>query len=157
MEGGHTMIWFIIPLAFLSGVLGRMGGAGKTGQWYDRFLDTKWRDLGCPTILLASAVVVWGWRPEAWLAYSATYLLSFGALTTYYDKWFGKDCFWFSGLMCGLAGTPLIWAYPENWYWIVARVGVLTIVWHLLTKLPPKVLCWRDDVFADNCRYAATL
>lgn len=64
----------VLVVAVLCGVCWRMGGAGKSGQWYEDALDTKWRDIGSALCMLAlfvgnvswmalgivAAMLVWG-------------------------------------------------------------------------------------------------
>lgn len=153
-----SLILLIVCAMFLSGMLGRMGGAGKAGNWYDFLLDTKWRDIGCPTVLLAFIWILIGLESTIWWAYALTWLFSFGAFTTYWDAIFGHDCLWFSGLMVGLAAFPLCWVDPM-FFWIVPiRAVFLAITWELLNKkLPGKVFIWRRDVAEEFSRYAISL
>ena len=151
------MIW-LIPLALLSGLFGRMGGAGKHGSWYDRVLDTKWRDVGCSAILIISTVHYYGWVSSLWWAYLLTFLLTWAAFCTYWDKVFGYDNFFFAGAMVGVAALPLVYVYPEHANIFLARVGVLAVVWELLNKkLPDRVLCWDRDIVEEFCRYFIAL
>jgi hypothetical protein len=40
-----------------------MGGAGKSGQWYEDVLDTKWRDIGSSLCMLSLFVgSISGWK-----------------------------------------------------------------------------------------------
>ena len=96
------MIW--IPLLMcLSGLLGRLGGAGKEGNWYDGILGSAWRDIGCSLIIVGVLIILYGWQPSLWWAYLAVFGLSWAAFSTYLDSVFGYDNFWASGLLVGLA------------------------------------------------------
>ena len=152
------MIW-LFPLAILSGVLGRMGGAGKSGQWYDRLLDTKWRDIGCSIIFVLCAILLFGWSPSFWWAYGLVFLLHWGAFSTYWDEMWGYDNLWFSGFMVGLAGTPLLFIDHSLWGFLLGRTIVLTVVWGCLNKyLPQKgIWIWRRDIVEEFSRYFVSL
>lgn len=135
-----------------------MGGAGKHGHWYDWMLDTKWRDIGCSILLIVAAIVVFGWHHEAWFAYLLSFGLTWAAFCTYWDKLFGYDCFWFSGLVVGMAGLPLMWVSGDLWWVWVLRMPLLAIVWELLNKkLPQKVFIWGRDVVEEFVRYFVSL
>lgn len=152
------MIWLLFTLAITSGTFGRLGGAGKAGNWYDPILDTKWRDIGCSVILIAAAILTFGGHPEAWWAYLLAFGLTWASFTTYWDKLFGKDCFWFSGLIVGVAGLPLMWVSGNLWWIWVIRTGVLAVIWQLLnTFIPQKILIWRRDVVEEFLRYAISI
>ena len=149
--------FIIVGLVFLSGMFGRMGGAGKEGQWYQSILNTKWRDFGCPLCHMALIYVIWGYNPLFWWVYILVALFNFGAMCTYWDKLFGYDCHWFSGVMVGLASYPLVFIDSSFYIIVLVRAVVLGIVWHSLTKLPKRVLIWRQDVAEECCRYAASV
>lgn len=147
-----------IALAVLSGILGRMGGASKSGQWYAPILDTNWRDVGCALILLAVTILWFGWQPQNWLAYVLAGLLTFASFRTYWDWLFGYDCMWFAGLCVGVAGLPLMWVAGDSWWLFPIRIAVLSVIWGVLNRyLPQKVLFWRRDVVEENLRYMSSL
>jgi hypothetical protein len=114
----------------LSGILYRLGGIGKP-------FNTKWRDLGCPTILTILLTVLFGWH---WV-YLLVFGLSFGALTTYWDFLFGYDNFWFHGFALGVAGLPLCWFIP--WWIPIIRLVICTIGCGLISKLSSNV--WVEE------------
>ncbi len=150
------MIW-ILPLAILSGILGRAGGAGKAGNWYDFLLDTKWRDIGCSLIIVVVCWMFFGWH--TW-QYGLVFLLSWGAFSTYWDELFGgEDNLWFSGFMVGLALTPILWINVGLWPIVALRTGILTVAWGCLNKYLPQegFLCWRRDVVEEFSRYTISL
>jgi hypothetical protein len=148
------MIW-ILPLALLSGLFGRMGGAGKSGQWYDCLLDTKWRDIGCSLIVVLTCYIFLGWHP--WV-YLAVFGLHWATFSTYWDKLFGYDNLWFSGFMVGVALFPVLFI-DSNLLWFVSlRALFLMIVWGCLNKyLAPKILVWNRDVVEECSRYFVSL
>jgi hypothetical protein len=133
-----------------------MGGAGKSGQWYDWLLDTKWRDWGCSAIVVLACWLAFGWH--GWV-YLAVFVLHWGAFSTYWDWLFkGKDTFWFSGLMVGLALTPILWINVDLWPIVALRTGFLAVSWEALNRyLPQKVWIWRRDVVEEFSRYAVSL
>lgn len=94
---------------FSSAWLYRAGGKGKPH-------NTKYRDIGCPLVLLGLVIVFFGLKMTFWWAYVLTFGLSWGALTTYWDFLFGYDNFYMHGLGCGLAALPLCMVIP---WWIV--------------------------------------
>lgn len=151
------MIW-ILPLALLSGLSGRMGGAGKHGHWYDWMLDTKWRDWGCSLIITAVVARMTGLQLQFWWVYLAIFLLHWGAFATYWDKLFSYDNMWFSGLITGLALFPIVFI-DINFWWIVAlRAVCLMVLWGCLNKfLPQRILCWNRDVAEEYVRYTVSL
>lgn len=144
-----------VLLSLLSGLFGRMGGAGKHGHWYDFLLHTLWRDLGCSAIVVAVLWMNFGFHP---IVYSAVFLLHWGAFSTYWDKLFGYDNMWFSGGMVGLALAPIIFIDISLWWIVLCRIIILTVAWGCLNKyLPAKVLCWKRDVAEEYSRYAISL
>jgi hypothetical protein len=82
--------------ALLSACLYRLGGAGNHGQWYAKLLDTRWRDWGCPlvVVLLVSYLFFWHWT------LILTFCLMWGALSTYWKK--SADARWIHWLAHGL-------------------------------------------------------
>lgn len=152
------MVYTIILIALLSGMFGRMGGAGKSDQWYEDVLDTKWRDIGCSLLLILATIVLFGRQPAVWWAYALAFGLTWASFCTYWDKLFGYDCLWFSGLVVGVAGLPLMWVSGDLWWIWVVRMGVLAVVWELLNKkLPQKVWVWGRDVVEEFVRYFTSL
>lgn len=132
-----------IGLVILSGICGRLGGAHG--------YNTKWRDFGCPTCFVLVLCLWFGWHP---VEYALTWLLSFGSLTTYWDELFGYDCFWFSGLVAGIAAVPLLWADPIFWWIVPVRAAVLMVGWECLNRyLPQRIWIWQRDVVEENLRY----
>jgi len=120
-------ILYIVIACVLSGILYRLGGTSK---------GTKWRDLGCPTILMALVILLFGFKPQYWWLYLLFFGSSFGALTTYWDSLFGYDNFWFHGFMIGAAGLFLTTVVP--WPIILVRIIVCTVGMGLWSKLISK-------------------
>jgi hypothetical protein len=62
------------------------------------------------------------------------YLLLVACVSTYWDWLFKYDNFWFSGLMCGLAGIPLLFCGYPLWA-ILTRAALISVSWWLITSL----------------------
>jgi hypothetical protein len=99
-----------------------MGGKGKP-------FNTKCRDLGCPTVLIAYLWFLLGFH---WI-YIAIFGLSFGALTTYWDFLFGYDNFWFHGFMCSLPTMLLAFYIP--WWIPLIHIFICTVGMGLWSEL----------------------
>lgn len=97
----------MIALVPLCGLLYRMGGAAKTGKWYDFMLNTKTRDFGVPTCLVA-LFLAWTW--PGWditlLSLILTWGAVFGAQTTYWKR--GPNSRWYNWLFTGM-GYAAAW------------------------------------------------
>lgn len=130
-------IILILVASLISATLYRLGGIGKP-------FDTKYRDLGCPLVFLGLFWGLQGFKLAFWWVYLTVFLLTFGALTTYWDKLFKKDNFWFSGFMVGLAAFPLYWlGFP--WYLILIRAILLGILWGYWCKIFSRD--WVEETF----------
>jgi hypothetical protein len=150
------MIW-LFPLALLSGILGRLGGAGKAGNWYDKILDTKWRDIGCSLVFCGACWLFLGWHP---VVYAVVFALHWAAFSTYWDRLFkGTDNLWFSGFVVGAASLPLLFINVDLWPILALRMGILTVVWGCLNRyLPLKgIWIWRRDIVEEFSRYFVSL
>jgi hypothetical protein len=140
----------LLVMAFLSGVCGRLGGVGDP-------YDTKWRDWGCSAIVLFVIGMLWGWHAEYWWVYVVVFLWHWGAFATYWDKLFGYDNFWFSGLVVGLGIAPLMIIDAGLWWVVLLRAGALCVIWGCLNKfLPQQVGPFKRDVVEEFSRYAAS-
>jgi hypothetical protein len=128
----------LLCLAALSGIFGRMGGAGRNGQWYEDLLDTKWRDIGCSVIIVIATILLTGWHPDRWWAYVMIFGLSWAAFSTYWDWLFGYDNLFFSGLMAGAAWLPVLSIQPALWPVAAIRIVVLATAWWALNKKLPN-------------------
>lgn len=151
-------IVYLIALAVLCGIFGRLGGAAKSGQWYDFLCNTKTRDAGCSLCILAAWMLLYKFNPSFWWVYLITFGLQWAAFTTYFDKWFKFDNLGFSGFVVGLVALPLIIVQHDAWIMLVVRAFVLGTIWFMLNKhLPSKVLIWRHDVAEEFLRYKAVI
>ena len=122
-------MWIMVA-TILSALLYIAGGYGKP-------FNTKFRDFGCPTVLITLLTIMFGWH----YVYILVFGLSFGALTTYWDFLFGYDNFWFTGFMYGVAGLPLCWFIP--WWIPVIRLVICTVGCGLISKLSENV--WVEE------------
>jgi hypothetical protein len=149
-----SMIYlWIVLLSIVSGVGYRCGGYGNEGRikypnlptW---FFDTKARDILCAFC----AVIAYGllqtpfsfFADFIWLAYLFSFLLTFGALTTYWDFIFIKDNYWVHGFMIGLAFFPLA-IVTGDWIVLAIRSLVLAVgmgLWSLYNK---PIGPWGED------------
>ena len=118
------MIVFICSI--ISSVLYRAGGLSKQQPyWIPIWMRRSWvRDWLCPIFCLAPLFIKY---PHFWPFFFA-YGTTGGAFTTYWDRIFGFDNFWFAGFMLGLAGIPLIFCGIE-WWLIFARAIFLAVSW----------------------------
>lgn len=156
-------IILLIGLMLCSGVAGRLGGSAKDGSWYDFLKNTNTRDIGCSLLLLITVISYFVYNSVYLWAYVLTGILTFGSFRTYWDRLFGYDCMWFSGLVVGLAAIPMIFVDPI-FFWIVPiRAVFLACWWELLNKkLPQEGIriwrwTWRRDVAEEFLRYSVTL
>jgi len=140
------MIKWIIASS-ICGILGRLGGIGKP-------FNTKYRDLGCP--FMTYGYLLFLWHPIdtlGWVMLILCIPITLGALSTYWDKLFGYDNFWFHGFMCGLAIFPLIWA-GLIWWLILIRALVIAILMGGWSRI------FKNDIIEETGRYfflAATI
>ena len=135
-------IGYIILAAAISGICYRLGGQGKP-------YNGKVRDWGCPLVFLGLIFLLFGFKIEFWREYLSTFILSWFALSTYWDWLFGYDSYWMHGLGCGLAGIPLIWADVPLWI-ILARLTLCTIgmgLWSKFIKRDVPQECGRGGIF----------
>ena len=93
--GKNMVVWLIATV--LCGLLYRAGGIGKP-------FNTKFRDLGVPLVCLGYIIFIL--EPQAWWVHLISFILLFGALTTYLDKIFKKDNFYAHGFICALSYLP---------------------------------------------------
>lgn len=112
----------IIIGSIFSSIFYRLGGAGNYGQWYARYLDTKWRDFLCPLIvvLLLGYTFSWHW------SLIPSFLLMFGACTTYWKK--SVDARWIHWLAhgFGIAFALLPTAIHEG-FWLGFSIRCLVL------------------------------
>lgn len=136
-----------LALMVISGILGRMGGSGR--------FNTKFRDFGCPTVLLVAIVLKFGIVAEFWWAYCLVWILTFATMTTYWDWLFGYDNLAFSGLMVGCAMIPIVFVSPELVWFVAIRAVGLALTWWMLNKFLPQFPL--RAAVEEFCRYFASL
>lgn len=134
----------VISIAsMLSGILYRLGGIGKP-------FKTWMRDWLIPP--LAYGVLLFFWNPTNVLGGAMllpSIALTGGALTTYWDKLFGKDNFYMHGFMIGLGAFPLYWS-GIHWYMILSRAILMGILMGLINlvvnKFKIKYSDWIEEI-----------
>ena len=142
------MMWLLIPLAVVSGTLGRMGGKGKP-------YNTLYRDIGCSIIVVITTIILFGWYPAFWWAYLMIFGLHWAAFTTYWDWLFkGEDNLSFAGAMVGLALSPVLFIDLGLWWVVLARSAALCVIWGGLNKYLPQIK--GRDVVEEFTRYAVS-
>jgi hypothetical protein len=141
-------LWIIL-LALVSALFYRLGGMGGYGRstypnvpgWV---FDTKARDLGCPLVALGAMFVMGIANVVPWWINLISFLLCFGALTTYWDSVpfnKGKDNFYMHGAGIAIAYLPYI--VGVGWVGPVVRVVVLTVAMGVYQRLVGKD--WLDE------------
>jgi hypothetical protein len=128
----RILAWIICCV--LSAICYRAGGMGTESEakpkWIPNWLRHSWiRDWLCPLFVYGSLATLLS--PSSFLQWGMLvlcYPLLGGALSTYWDKLFGFDNFWFAGFICGVASFPLIFC-GVHWYIILVRAIVLAILW----------------------------
>lgn len=93
-------ILLTLIISILSGILGRMGGA--------KDYHTLYRDIGCSLLSIFIFCIWFEFNLNYWWVYLIVFGLHWLSFSSYYDKLFGFDNFWFSGFVLGLALLPLI-------------------------------------------------
>ena len=132
-------IFGIAILAVVSGILYRLGGASKEDakeefpwvpEWFLKV--SKKRDIGCSFVKLCAVLILGIWAP--WFIHLASFILLFGALTTYWDRLFGYDNHYFHGFMCGLAYFPYI-LVTANYVAFLISIFIITVGMGLISQL----------------------
>ncbi len=124
------VIGIIVIGIVISGILYRAGGMSKNITtkpiWMPIFMRRSIvRDIGCSVTLLITLWLIIGFNINNWWIYLSTFILSWGALSIYWDNIFGYDNFYVHGLGCGLAALPLIFIIP--WWMVIIRLIVCTL------------------------------
>jgi len=114
-------------LPFVGAILYRLGGMAG--------MNTKFRDLGVPTVGLAVMLLL-GVK-VAWWVHLIAFGLLFGALTTYWDSLFGYDNFYFHGFMCAFAYLPYAIA-THLWVAFIIRCIICSVFMGLLNYFANK-------------------
>lgn len=118
-------IILIIAMSLLSSCAYRAGGLSKEQPyWIPVWMRHSWvRDWLCPLFCLLPLFL----HHPSWLFLPAYGLMGV-AFTTYWDKVFKFDNFWFSGFMVGLAALPLVFC-GFAWWLLLIRAVVLALWW----------------------------
>lgn len=118
-------IMLILLCSIVSSILYRAGGLSKEQKyWIPAFMRHSWvRDWLCPFFCLLPLYL----DNPSWL-FIPTYGLMGAAFSTYWDKWFKFDNYWFSGCMLGIAYFPLIFC-GFIWWHILLRSLFLSLSW----------------------------
>ena len=146
MECGEKMIWLIV-LAVIRGVLGRLGGAAG---W-----NTKFRDIGCPITIVIDWIIILGWYQSFQWVYLTIFVLQFSSFCTYWDWLFGEDNLWFSGLIAGLCIAPILFMDLSLWWLVLLRGAGLCVLWGSLNRWLPNIP--KRDVVEEFTRYAVAI
>jgi hypothetical protein len=134
----------LLAASCFSGVLGRLGGRGKDGSWYDCITDTAMRDWIIPFLFLLTVSLKVNIDFRVWWVYLLTYILMGGAFTTYWDWLFNnKDNLFMSGFMVGLSTIPLE-AIGIHRYSVLIYSVLLMVIWGSIEKWFPKL--WFKDI-----------
>lgn len=123
----------LLLLSIVSAILYRAGGMSKdesaNPKWIPKWLRQSWiRDWLCPMCALVVLL------PNNMLCWLVAYGFMGAALSTYWDKLFGYDNYWFHGFMIGVACVPFAFA-NISLLLIGLRAVVLAVVmgvWSLL-------------------------
>jgi len=122
-------IFGVIVLSVISAIAYRLGGLSKdTPHWLPVWMRHSWvRDWLCPIFCLLPILSGSLWLLLAYVALA-------GALTTYWDRLFGYDNFWFAGFMCGVAGFPLLFL-GHNWILLAIRAVSICLFWGIICAI----------------------
>ena len=115
-------ILLVLLATVLSGILYRLGGAARIGDWLDVLKHSKTRDWGCSLIVVALMLA----QPIVWWIHVIVFILMWTALSTYWDDLFGYDNYGFHGLVIGLACFPYaIVIGGWIWLWFIVRALIM--------------------------------
>jgi hypothetical protein len=117
--------------ASISSVLYRAGGLSKEQKyWIPVWLRHSWvRDWLCPFFCLLPLFI----QHPSWI-FIPVYGLMGAAFSTYWDKLFKFDNFWFSGFMVGLSIMPLAFC-GFVWWHLLIRAFILAVAWGALCQI----------------------
>ena len=137
-------MWSIAVI--LSALLYRFGGMSKEEvSWVPIILRKSWiRDWVIPLVCYGYMLTLQHpFNLLGWLLLIPTIALTGGAISTYWDKLFGKDNFYAHGFMIGLAAFPLIWA-GVAWWLILIRALAMGLGMGLWCR-------WFSNVWVEEC------
>ena len=112
----------------LTAFFGWSGGRGddywKAHPRWPRWILQSWtRDWIIGPVLAAAAYLLG--VHSFWII--ASILTTGAALSTYWDELFGYDCFWFHGLVIGLAAFPI--AFVTGHWWMFGIRALILAAW----------------------------
>lgn len=113
-----------LGLAVVGGILYRLGGIG--GAWWK---NTKVRDFGVPAVALLLLAIL-GMK-AAWWIWLATFVASFGVMTTYFKIGYQEDVHWYNWTLVGLFFGLCVIGFAlatGNWLGFALRTGLLTVM-----------------------------
>lgn len=119
----------VLICSVISSILYRAGGLSKEQKyWIPIWMRHSWvRDWLCPLFCLLPMFL----QHPHWI-----FLLAYGAMggafTTYWDKLFKFDNFWFAGFMVGLSTFPLIFC-GFSWWGVGVKSIILALLWGILS------------------------
>jgi len=132
-------VLYILLIALLAGLFNRIGGMG--GYWW---ANGKVRDWGVPACAIGAMMVLG--ISCSWWVWCIFFLLAWGALSTYNDRWwtYGID-FWewvLTGFSYGLAALPIAIS-TGKYLGFAIRCGILAAFMPFSNKLQWKL--FHDD------------
>lgn len=148
----NILIWLIATI--LGSCAYRLGGASKTGEWYDFMCRTKTRDLGVSSVgilYLLSVSNIYTISFLCWICYLLTFGLMFGALTTYFKK--GQDAKAWNWMLVGLAQGLALAPYAfitGHWIGFAIRTVFLVITITVWSE-------WQGNVVWEECGRGALI
>lgn len=123
VKNDNRRIQLTIWLSFISGLLYRAGGYGPP-------FNTKFRDLGVPSIMLIYFWTTGHWDSSLWLCF----LLMFGAQTSYFKEK-GSNAQWINWFWVGMAFSVAMLPYSihtgqwPGFFWRSLAIIPFTILW----------------------------
>lgn len=130
----------IVLISVLSGILYRIGGSNLNLP-----LKTKFRDWGC-ALLSCFAMYLIG-VPYTWYLYLTYFILMWGSLSTYWDKWGTDDVEWYEWALTGFiyGMTAIVFFQYIPIHQIILRSLLLAILIPLSNKFQFKILTDKTD------------
>jgi hypothetical protein len=125
------LLFITIICACISSILYRAGGLSRDQKyWIPLWLRRSWvRDWLCPLFCLLPLFI----QNPHWI-FIPVYGLMGAAFSTYWDKLFKFDNFWFSGFVVGLTTLPLAFFGFPLWP-LLAKPLFLAVTWGGLCAL----------------------
>lgn len=114
-------MWLTLSCSLVTSILYHAGGLSQEEKyWIPSWLRHSWvRDWLCPLFCLLPFFI----HHPSWLFIPA-YGLMGAAFSTYWDKLFKNDNFWFAGFMVGMAALPLVFCGLPWWMFIIRSLAI---------------------------------